>query len=263
MRTLALGVLVAFFTIACGQVGPGERATFTTWGKLEQKCYPPGLYFYNPISTDMDELDVRVQRYEVKKAGAASRDLQEIHADVVVNFSIDGEKCYELVQQVGWDFKHRVIDPGIQEVLKASTAHFPIEKVIQERAQLKEEILKGLRGRLAQYFITVQDVALTNFDFSPAFVKAVEDKQIQEQNVTRKEYEKQQAEKEAQKTIALAHGDAQAILLKANAQAQGNRAVRESLSKELIEFTAIQTWDGKLPQVSGGAVPFINLGERK
>jgi len=237
---------------ACGQVDPGERAVFARFGKVDEVCYKEGFYFYNPIAWDMYDLDAKVQAYEVKKAGAASRDLQDIHADVVLNFSIDGEKCHELLKRVGVDFKKRIIAPAVQEVIKAATAHFAIEKVIQERAKLKEEIVKGLRERLGPYYITVHDVALTNFDFSPEYAKAIERKQVEEQNVQREEFIRQQAIKKAEQQVALAKG-----------QAESNRLIRESLTKDLIQFEALKKWNGILPQVTGGAVPFIDLEIKK
>jgi regulator of protease activity HflC (stomatin/prohibitin superfamily) len=104
LRVLIAGaalVVVAFLMVGCGQVGPGERAVFVRWGVIDQKCYEPGLYFYNPISTSMDTLDVKTRKYEVEKLAAASQDLQEIHADVVVNYAIDSGSCHQLLTTVG------------------------------------------------------------------------------------------------------------------------------------------------------------------
>jgi regulator of protease activity HflC (stomatin/prohibitin superfamily) len=253
MRVLGL-MLVALLCTACGWgvVDPGERAVFARWGKIDPVCYPEGLYWYNPATTDMYEIDAKVQAFEVKKATAASRDLQEIHADIVLNFAVDGTKCHELLRIVGADFKSRIIVPAVQEVLKAATAHFPIEKVIQERARLKDEILKGLRDRLTPYHIVVNDVALTNFEFSAEFSKAIERKQVEEQNVQRAEFLRQQAVKEAERQVELAQG-----------QAKSNKLIRESLAGDLLQFEALKRWNGVLPTVTGGAVPFINVEKSK
>lgn len=255
MMTRLVGLIASMALMAgCGWgvVDPGERAVFARFGDVENKCYSEGLYWYNPMTTDMYEIDVKVQAFEVKGASAASRDLQEVHADLVLNFEVDGTKCHELLRTVGIDFKARIIVPAIQEVLKAATAHFPIEKVIQERGKLKEEIVSGLRARLAPYYIVVRDVALTNFGFSAEFSKAIERKQVEEQNVQRAEFLRQQAVKEAERQVALAMG-----------QAQSNKLIRESLTSELIQFEALKKWNGILPTVTGGAIPFISLEAAK
>ena len=249
MRLGGLIVAMAFLAFGCGVVDPGERAVFARFGDVENRCYTEGLYFFNPFTTDMYEIDVKVQAFEVKGASAASRDLQEIHADLVLNFEVDGTKCHELLRSVGTNFKERIVVPAIQEVLKAATAHFPIEKVIQERGKLKEEIVRGLRARLTPYHIVVRDVALTNFGFSAEFSRAIERKQVEEQNVQRAEFLRQQAVKEAERQVALATG-----------QAQSNKLIRESLTADLIQFEALKKWNGVLPTVTGGAVPFVSIG---
>ena len=278
-RAWLVGLAVLAGGCGWGTVDPGERAVFAHWGSLERwpACFKEGLYFYNPFTTDMWELDVKVQKLEVKKTTAASRDLQDVHADIVLNFAIDGDKCHLLVREVGIDFKDRVILPAVSEVLKQATAHFPIAEIIQQRAKLRAEILDGLRLRLTRYHIIVHDVALTDFGFSPSFSQAIEQKQVEEQNVQRKEYMRQQAEKVAAAAVATAKGqadsnllvaaaEAQGNLLKFRATADGNRLIRESLTQELIQFKTVQAWNGQLPQLMGsGVVPFLNLdlGGRK
>ena len=252
LRGLFVGVALLVSGCGWGVVDPGERAVFARFGDVENRCYTEGLYWYNPFTTDMYEIDVKVQAFEVKGASAASKDLQEIHADLVLNFEVDGKNCHELLRAVGVDFKKRIIVPAMQEILKAATAHFPIEKVIQDRATLKKEIIIGLTERLSKYFITVRDVSLTNFGFSAEFSKAIERKQVEEQNVQRAEFLRQQAVKEAERQVALATG-----------QAQSNRLIRESLTADLIQFEALKKWNGVLPTVTGGAVPFISLEAAK
>ena len=246
-------LVVAMLVTGCGWgvVDPGERAVFARFGEIWEQCYPEGLYWYNPFTTDMYEIDVKVQAAGFK-ADAASRDLQDIHAELVVNYSIDGTQCHKLVQTVGTHFQERLIQPAVQEVLKAATAHFPIEKVIQERAKLKDEIVFGLRARLTPYNIIVHDVALTNFAFSEEFSNAIERKQVEEQNVQRAEFLRQQAVKEAERHVALAKG-----------QAEANTLVRQSLSGDLLTFEALKKWNGILPTVTGGAVPFIGLDQKR
>jgi uncharacterized protein (UPF0333 family) len=46
--------------------------------------------------------------------------------------------------------------------------------------------------------------------------------------------------------------EAEAILKKAEAQAEANQKVSASLSEELIEYSKVEKWDGKLPVATGG-----------
>jgi prohibitin 1 len=255
-QLLFLAGMIALLVSGCGftSTSPGEAVVFSRFGAVDPKCYPAGFYLYNPFTTSVYHVDVKVQKFEVK-ADASSRDLQDVHTTIVVNFSIDASKCDEVVRTVGTDFAARIILPAVEEVTKASTALFPVEKVIQERPRLKKEIEDGLKVRLAPYWITVQAVSITNISFSHDFSHAIEQKQVEEQNVQRAEFVRQQAEKEGQRQLALAEG-----------QAKANRLLQESLksSPEVLQMKALEKWDGKLPMYMGsGSVPFIRIEQGK
>src|SRR5947199_10818372 len=117
--TAMTGLLVT----GCGftSTSPGEAVVFSRFGDVDPKCRPAGFYLYNPFTTSVYHVDVKVQKFEVK-ADASSRDLQNVHTTIVVNFSVDGSKCHEVVKTVGTDFAARIILPAVEEVTKASTA---------------------------------------------------------------------------------------------------------------------------------------------
>jgi regulator of protease activity HflC (stomatin/prohibitin superfamily) len=248
----SLPVVVCLLFAGCGytSTNPGEGVVFARFGQVEEKCYPAGFYFYNPFTTSVYHVDLKVQALRVEKAAAVSHNLQEIHTDMVLNFSIDPQNCHVLIKTVGNDYANRLIIPAILEILKASTANFAIEKVIQERPKLKDEIVKGLKGRLAPYWINAHDLALTNFSFSPEFARAVELKQVEEQNVAKAEFIRQQQIKKGEGELAFAEGQAKANLLLQNSL---------KASPELLQMKGLDKWDGHLPVVTGGSIPFIDV----
>ena len=250
---------------ACGQVDPGERATFVRWGTMDQRCYGQGLYWYNPISTDMDIVDVQVQAFEAKDMGAATKDLQEVHATVVVNYTLDGDNCHKLLTEVGHDYRAKVLSPALQDALKAGTAHFALDQIITERAKLREEVTKALQVRVAQFYIRVADngVNLTNLTVSKAYMAAVEAKQIEEQRAQQKafivvqatrdaEAAREKAKGEADAVREAAKGEAEALRTKGSAQAEYNEKVSKSLSPILIDQQRIAAW-----QAGGSQVPSV------
>src|SRR5213080_4685823 len=116
---LLLTVITVFLVTGCGftSTSPGEAVVFSRFGDVDPKCYAAGFYLYNPFTTSVYHVDVKVQKFEVK-ADASSRDLQNVHTTIVVNFSIDGSKCHEVVKTVGTDFAARIILPAVEEVTK-------------------------------------------------------------------------------------------------------------------------------------------------
>ena len=258
-----LVVMVAGLLAACGQVDQTERATFSKWGQMDQKCYGPGFYTYSPLGTDMDTIHVGTQKYEAKGLAAATADLQEIHADVVVNFSIDPDNCHKMFDpgQAGHNYLDKVIIPATSDSLKAATAHFGIDKIIRERGRLREEFEKDMRTRVGKFYLRIESVNLTNFAFAKSFSDAVEKRQVEEQRVQEAEYRRQQAVKNAEAAVALADG-----------QAKANKLLAESLkqSPETIEFRKLEVrekeiakWNGVLPHTifGGGAVPLVSTGK--
>ena len=266
MKRIIPVTIVAMLTVACGQVDPGERAVFTRWGQMDQKCYGEGFYWYEPIGTNMDEVLIKTQKFEVKKLAAATSDVQEVHADIAVQFRIDGDKCHLLLTQIGHDYQDKVLAPAVLDALKAGTAHFNLATIIRDREKLREMVRADLKARLAPAYLIVLDVNLTNFDVSKAFSAAVEAKQIEEQKSEQKKWQVVQAVRDAEVKAAQARGDADAAREQAKgaadalrttgqAQAEYNSKVSASLTPILVQQQAIEAWR------SGGAqVPHVSSG---
>ena len=233
-------------------IGPGQRGVVMHFGQVQDRVLGEGLNWYMPIVTSVKTVNVRVQKDEVK-AEAASKDLQDVHMDVVVNYHIDPVRVNKVFQQVGdnKDVFAKIINPNTNEVVKASTSEFTAEEIIKKRQQLKDNIDKRLIERLVTYGVILDDVSLTNIDFSVEFNAAIEAKQVAEQ-------QSQQARYIAEKAIK----DAEAIVNKAKGDAEAQRLQQVSLSPEFLQKIAIERWNGILPTYIGGdtPLPFLNIG---
>lgn len=255
MRKYFMMGFLALFLSACGVINPGERGVFVQFGEVDAKCYPEGLQWYNPILWDLIEIDVKPQAQSIQKMSAATFDIQEVFVDVVANFIIDPVNCHKLVKEVGTDFAARLMIPAIIEEVKAASAKFTLEKIIQARPNLKKEIEDRLTERLDKYYIKLLDINLVNLSPSSEFMKSVERKQIVLQEVQTAENERLKAVKNAERLVAEAKG-----------QAEYNKLLQESLkqSPEVIKFKELdvlkEKWDGRFPQfVGSGGIPLFNF----
>lgn len=232
-------------------VNAGERGVVMRFGKVQDVVFDEGLHPIIPIVNTVEKLTVRVQKNDVN-AEASSRDLQDIKMDVAINWHIEPTSVNKVFQRVGDEDQivFRIINPAVSEVVKAATAKKNAEEIITKRTELKDEIDSQLKDRLSSYGIGVDDVSLVNISFSPEFAKAIEAKQIAEQEAKRAEFEALKAEKQAQADVNRAKG-----------QAEAQRLQRLTLTAELLQKQAIEKWDGKFPLVLGGegALPFINI----
>ena len=232
-------------------VNAGERGVVMRLGQVQDTVLTEGIHPIVPIITSVKRLSVRVQKNDFK-ADAASRDLQKVTTDLAINWHIDPRRVNKVYQQVGdsEQIVNGIITPSVSEVLKAATAKKTAEEIITKRTELKDEIDNNLKKRLAAYGLLVDDVSLVNFSFSPEFSKAIESKQIAEQEAKQAEFVALKATK-----------DAEAEVNRAKGQAEAQRLQRQTLTTELLQKQAIEKWNGQFPTVMGGngALPFINI----
>ncbi|MEA5515960.1 prohibitin family protein [Nodularia sp. UHCC 0506] len=244
---LFLAIMIRPFAI----VNAGERGVVMHFGKVQDQVLDEGLHPIMPIVTSVKRLNVRVQK-NTFKSDAASKDLQTITTELAINWHLDPLQVNKIYQQIGDEelIIDGIITPAVSEVLKAATAKKTAEEVITKRTELKEEIDNHLKNRLASYGILIDDVSLVDFAFSPEFSKAIESKQIAEQEAKQAEFIAQKATQEAQADINRAKG-----------QAEAQRLQRLTLTPDLLQKQAIEKWDGRFPTVmsGNGALPLINI----
>ena len=117
------------------------------------------------------------------------------------------------------------------------------------------ETKQHLKDRLLPYAIIVDDFSIVNFTFSTEFTKSIEAKQTAEQHALKAQNDLKRIQIEADQKVATAKAEAEALRLQ-----------KENVSENLIRLRqveasikAIERWNGVLPQVAGGAIPFIDV----
>jgi regulator of protease activity HflC (stomatin/prohibitin superfamily) len=248
---LLIGVILlldSFYTI-----NAGYRGVLLTFGKPSIQSMNEGLHFKIPLAQHIIKMNVQTQRYDAPKASSASKDLQTVTTDVAINYFINPESAPEIYKNIGIAYQDKIIAPAVQEVVKASTSQYTAEELITKRSEVKEKIDIGLRDRLKEFGINIQTISITNFDFSAQFNNAIESKVTAEQNALAAKNKLEQVKYEAQQRITQAAAEAEAIKIQ-------SQAITVSGGKDYVQLQAIERWNGILPQVTGNAIPFINLG---
>jgi regulator of protease activity HflC (stomatin/prohibitin superfamily) len=245
---VAVGLLLLPFTI----VGAGERAVVTQFGVV-QRVLEPGFHFLKPIVESSHKFDVQVAKEQVD-ASSASADLQDVTTSVALNYSVNPDSVADLYTRIGDNYKIKVIDPAIQEAVKASTAKYTAEQLITKRAEVKDLIQKNVGDALSVYDILVSGVSITDFKFSASFNASIEAKVKAEQDALTAKNKLEQIKYEAEQTVATAQATAEAIRIQAT-------AINSQGGADYVQLQAIKAWDGHLPtqMIPGGTVPFLNL----
>jgi regulator of protease activity HflC (stomatin/prohibitin superfamily) len=261
MKKLSIGLIVAAgLAIAAvvivlifwpfGIVGAGERGVLLRWGAVTDKVVGEGLYVLVPVMDRVVVMDVKILKEEVV-ATAASKDLQTVNSKVALNYHVDPEKVADIYQDIGVDYRVRLIDPALQESVKSTTAKYTAEELITKREQVRDDIRSHLVEKLEPRGILIDDFNIVDFQFSAAFDQAIELKVTAEQSALAAKNKLEQIKFEAEQKIAEARGKAEALRIES--------AALQS-SPQILELRALEKWDGKLPTVMGdGTTPFVDV----
>ncbi len=255
-------VLLVILFIAWGTfviVPAGHRGVVLWWGSVEKRIMGEGLNFKMPLAEKVIKVDVRVQPHPFKEIDASSKEYQMVKMTGMMNFHIDPSYVNDLYQKVGLDFADKVIDPAFNDFVKEVVPTYPIVEILPKREEIRKRAMTKLGENLARYHIVVDDIYFANIRFSQGYEGAVEAKQVAQQQVETQKQILAQREIEAQQKVATAKGEAESIQVVAQGQAKANDALSRSISPILVQYKGIEKWNGILPQVSGGAVPFIDV----
>jgi len=235
-------------------VGPGQRGVLVRLGAVQKGVLSEGMHFKMPFIDRVVSINVQVQKNEAK-ADAASRDLQIVSTIMATNYHLVPEAVDEVYQKIGMAFEDKVIQPAVQEVIKAVAAKYTAEELIAKRHEVKSAIRTALAERLAVFNIKVVEVSVADFNFARTFNDAIEAKQVAEQQVAKARNELERIKVENVQKVTQARAEAEALRLQRQEITEPLLKLREIENQK----KAIEKWDGKLPSVTGGTIPFIQI----
>lgn len=266
---------IYLFTSAFVVINAGHVGVVKTLGAVQPAPLEEGFHLKKPFIDQVEEVDIRLRKAE-SQASAASKDLQVVSTRVAVQYSMSGPIMPLTYQKIGRReiVESTLVSPAILESVKAVTAQYTAEQLITKRAEVKIQIQAAIEAfidaTLAQKEVigalSLANVAITDFDFSAEFNRAIEDKVRAEQEALKAKNEKlrrvTQAEAAAAERTLAADAEAYQIEVASKARADAIRLEAEALKDNpaLIQLRIAEQWDGRLPQVSGGdAIPLLNL----
>lgn len=235
---LVLGIILMFGsirTIKSGQVGIRVR-----FGKVVNTEMNEGVNFKLPLVEKIVKINIQVQKVELQ-TGGASKDLQDVNTTIAVNYRVDGEKATALYKNVGKKYEEIVLQPAIQESIKAVTSQYTAEELITNRSEVSKKCMETLNDKVKDYGLIIDNFNIIGFNFSAEFNKAIEEKQVAEQKVLTAKQELEKEKIEAEKK-----------LVKAEAEKKANELLKQTLTEEVLMQQYIEKWDGKLPKVTSG-----------
>lgn len=250
---LAMGFLLL---VGCGfeQVEEGSRGIKKVWGGVEGDPLLPGIYFYNPISSSIFEIDVREKKLE-NQTVCFTKDTQTVTVSYAVTYYPRPEMIGKLFSQFGLEWAEKIIAPAVLGSIKDAIGQYIADDLVSKREAVKSAAQTEITEALKSRDVVVTRLDMTNLDFDDAYERAVEAKVVAIQKAQEAKNKTVEVEEKAKQLVKSAQAEAESMRIRANALSQ---------NRSLVEYEAVQKWDGKLPgYMMGSGVPFININSKK
>jgi len=200
----------AFLTSqAIYDVKGGTRAViFDRLSGVKEDVINEGTHFLVPWLQRSIIFDVRTKPRSISTT-TGSKDLQMVSLTLRVLHRPNVQALPKIYQNLGADYDERVLPSIGNEVLKAIVAQFDAAELITQREAVSQRIRSDLTRRAAEFNIALEDVSITHMTFGREFTKAVEQKQIAQQDAERARFIVEKAEQERQASVIRAEGEAE------------------------------------------------------
>jgi regulator of protease activity HflC (stomatin/prohibitin superfamily) len=277
---LALGLLTLLVLLptAMTYINPGHVGIVIhrVGGGVDATPLSPGLHARNPLTTGIEEYPTFMQTLVLTRgASEGSQGNDEINVnsvegqplslDVSMSFELDPRKVPALYSTFRTDvatIQHTYVKQAIRQSLQEVVGNEEIAAIIgPKKAETVGRVTKLLEQRLSGYGIIVKQFTINELRAPQSVMEAINQKNVMQQQALTAQNELQKNQFQAQGDSIKAAGRAKAILAEAEAQAKANRLLSESITPTLVQYEMTKRWNGQMPQVTGNAMPMIQLGK--
>lgn len=243
-------------------------------GGVDSVPLGPGLHIRNPALTQIVEYPTFMQTLVLAKASTEgsinndeinvnSTEGQPLSLDVSMSFELDPQRVPRLYQTFRTDIstiQHTYVKQATRQALQEVLGEEAIADVIgPKKAEATNRARALLEKRLLPYGILVRQFTINELRAPPQVIEAINQKNVMQQQSLTAQNELQKNTFQAQGDSIKAAGSAKAIMALATAQAKANELLARSITATLVQYEIAKKWDGKLPTVSGGGTPLIQL----
>lgn len=212
-----LGALGFAGSFCLFNVDGGERAVmWTMFGGVQNKTYGEGTHIMLPYFYRPHIYNVKL-RPKLIQTTTGTKDIQTVTIHVRLLFRPNVDSLPKIHTQLGPDYDERVLPSVGNEVLKSIVAQYDAAQLLTQREKVSREIREAITERCKAFDIHLDDVAITHLNYGKDFAKAIEEKQVAEQEAERQKFIVMQAEQERIATVVRAEGEAEAARMISNA----------------------------------------------
>lgn len=257
-----VGVITFFMSIQPVPAGHVAVIYDRAKGGVQDKTLGQGWHLINPLAK-ATKYPVSTETVNAGKMTLSTKDGKPLEAKVSYNYFIEPDKAPKIYDKFKGS-KPDVIESGwlksrLTEAVVSTTGSYSILGVFQDTEKIRQEIQKRFQDSVKPYGFVIENVTVGTPQADGKTQEALQQTINAQQKVEKAQIEQKQVEVEAKTAIEKAKGQAEAKRIEAQGEAKANDLIKKSISKEITNYKAIEKWDGKTPQVTGGATPFVEL----
>eukprot|EP01038_Epipyxis_sp_PR26KG_P008778 gene8778-11854_t len=260
--TAVVGAASEFFLY---DVDAGNRAViFDKINGISDVVRGEGTHFRIPYIQVPVIIDVRSRPRSIHSV-TGTKDLQMVNISLRVLSRPIEKKLPYILSNIGMDFDEKVLPSLGNEVLKAVVAQYNAEELLSKRAAVSAEIRSSLVARAIYFNLELDDVSITHLTFGKEFAKAIENKQVAQQEAETQAYIVMKSDQERKAAVIRAEGEAEAAELISKAMVTAGNGLIEVRRIDTAKDVAKILSSGKnvtfLPTTNGGGSNMLlNVG---
>ncbi len=229
--TLATLALAAVVLPGCVVIEDGQVGVSKSFGEIDDEPVPQGVALVLPVARQIERWNVKLQELK-EQANVPSSEGLIVGLETSLLFQVVPQEAPEIRQTIGVRYVETLIKPYFRSALRDVVSAYPVRNIYaaEGRKQIAAQILGFLKENMEPRGILIVDVLLRDVQLPSRFKDSIEAKLTAEQRVQQKQFELQQAQKDAEIEVARARGAADA-----------QRIIRETLSDSYLQYLWIQT----------------------
>ncbi len=225
----------AVLATGCVVIEDGEVGVSKSFGSIADEPVSQGVALQFPVVRIVETWNVKLQELK-ETARVPSSEGLIVGLETSLLFQLQPDKAPAIRKTVGWNYVELLIVPYFRNAVRDVVSGFPVKNIYGEqgRKEIARKVREFLRGHLEPRGIDVVDVLLRDVKLPARFKESIEAKLTAEQRVQQKQFELEQAKKDAEIEVARARGAAQA-----------QEIVRATLSASYLQYLWIKTLNEK------------------
>ncbi|MFC9727548.1 MULTISPECIES: prohibitin family protein [Bacillus cereus group] len=229
---------------------------------VQDETLGQGWHMVSPFER-VTEYPVATGTVKVEKFKAQTKDGKALDVSMSYDYSNELEKLPHIYNKFKGQDPEIIEESWLQTRIKKATLNvfskYSVLDVFQKQGEINAEIEKEFREMVSKHGFRVDSVTVNSPDPDKKTREAIQGVVDAQQELEKSEIKKKQAIVDAEKKVEEARGEAESERVKAEGTAKANELLRQSLTPEVIQHKTIEAWDGKLPQVTGGSTPMIQI----